>query len=85
MLLSVYTFNNTELNNYTGQQNLTFFFVPPTSIDELISTFYAEFRHVHRIFLSGRVSKIQGNLNVQNNTLPARETGRNFPLKCRGV
>ena len=78
MLLSVYTFNNTELNNYTGQQNLTFFFVPPTSIDELISTFYAEFRHVHRIFLPGRVSKIQRNLNAQNTNLRVHETGRNF-------
>ena len=36
-------------------------------------------------FLSGRVSKIQRNLNVQNSTLRAHETGRNFPLKCRGV
>jgi len=70
--------------NYTGQQNLTFF-VPRTSKDELSSTFYAEFRYVHRIFISGRVSKIQRNLNVQNSTLRAHETGRNFPLKCRGL
>jgi len=40
--------------NNTGQQNLT-------SIDELSSTFYAEFRNVYRIFLSGRFSKIQRN------------------------
>jgi len=73
--------------NYTGQQNLTFFFVPQTSIDELSSTFYTEFRyvHVHRIFLSGRVSKIQRNLNVQNSTLHAHETGRNSRLKCTGL
>jgi len=41
-------------DDYTGQQNLTFFFVPRTSIDELSSTFYAEFKYVNRIFLSGR-------------------------------
>jgi len=45
--------------DYTGQQNLTFFLVPRTSIGELSSTFYAEFRYVDRIFLSGRVSKIE--------------------------
>jgi len=71
--------------HYTGQQNLTFFFVPWISIDELSSTFYAEFRYGHRIFLSGRVSKIQRNLNVQKSTSHAQETSRNFPLKCRGV
>ena len=70
--------------DYTGQQNLNFF-VPGTSIDELISTFYSEFRYVHIIFLSGRVSKIQSNLNVQNSTLGAHKTVRNFPLKCRGA
>jgi len=47
--------------NYTGQQNLAFFFVPRTLIDEHSSTFYAEFRYVNRIFLSGMVSKIQRN------------------------
>ena len=62
---------------YIGQQNLTFFLIP--------QTFYAEFRYVYRIFLSGKVSKIQRNLNVQNSTLHFHETGRNFPLKCRGV
>ena len=36
-------------------------------------------------FFYQTVSKIQRNLNVQNSTLPAHETGRNFPLKCRGV
>jgi len=36
-------------------------------------------------FLSGRVSEIQRNLNVQNSTLRAHETDRNFPVKCRGV
>ena len=56
----------------TGQQS--FHFVPRTSIGELISTFYAEFRYVNRIFLSGRVSKIQRNLNVQNSTLRAHKT-----------
>jgi len=71
--------------NNTGQQNLTFFLAPQTSIDELSSTFYAEFRYVSRIFLSGRVSKIHRNLNVQNSTLCAYETGRNFPLKWRGI
>jgi hypothetical protein len=60
--------------------NLTFFFVPRTSIYELSSTFFAQFRYVYRIFLSGRVSKIQGNLSVQNSTLCAHETGRNFSL-----
>jgi len=74
------------LFDYTGQQNLAFFFlVPRTSIGELSSTFYAEFRYLNRIFLSGRVSKIQRNLNVQNSTLCADETGSNFPLKCWGV
>ena len=71
----------------TGQQNLTFFFVPRTSIDELSSTFYAELRYVYNVFffLSGRVSKIQRNLNVQNSTLHAQETGRSFSLKCTVV
>jgi hypothetical protein len=55
----------------TGQQ---IFFVPQTSIGELISTFYVELRYVNRSFLSGRVSKIQRNLNVQNSTLRAHET-----------
>jgi len=41
---------------------------------------YAEFRYVYGMFLSGRVSKMQRNLNVQNNTLRAHETGRNNPL-----
>jgi hypothetical protein len=71
-----------ETFNNTGQQNLIFF-VPRASIDELSSNFYAEFRYVHRSFLSGRVSKIRRNLNVQNCTLRANETGRNFPLKRR--
>jgi len=71
--------------NNTGQQNLIFFFVPRTSIVELRSRFYAEFRFVYRIFLSGRISKIQRNLNAQNSTLCAHETCRNFPIKCRGV
>jgi hypothetical protein len=72
------------LFDYTGQQNLTlfFFFVPRTSIGEISGIFYAEFRYVYRIFLSGIVSKLQRNLNVQNSTLHAHETGRNFPLKC---
>jgi len=35
----------TSFNN-TGQQNFMIFFVPRTSIDELSSTFYAEFRYV---------------------------------------
>ena len=72
-------------NNNNGQQNLTFFFVPRTSTGELSSTFNAEFRYTYRNFLSDRVSKIQRNLKVQNSTLRAHETGRNFPLKCRGV
>jgi hypothetical protein len=67
--------------NYTGQQNLNFF-VPQTLIVELRSTFYAEFRYVNRIVLSGTVSKIQRNLNVRNITLRAHVTGRNIPLKC---
>ena len=70
--------------DYTGQQNLNFF-VPLTSMDELSSTFYVEFRYKYRISLSDRVLKIQRNLNVQNSTLRAHETGRNFPLKCRGL
>ena len=53
--------------DYTGQQNSTFFFVLRTSIGELSSTFYAEFRYAYRIFLSGRVSKIQRTLFVQIN------------------
>ena len=46
--------------NNTGQQNLTFFFGPRISVGELSSTFYAEFRYLYRIFLSGRVSKYRG-------------------------
>jgi len=76
--------NSATIDYYTGQQNLTSF-VPRTSTDELNSTFYAEFRYVYRTVLSGRVSKIQRNLSVQNSTFRAHETGRNFPLKCRGV
>jgi len=49
---------NTE---YTGQQ-FNFFLSPQTSTGELSSTFYADFRYVYRIFLSGRVSKIHRNL-----------------------
>ena len=52
---------------------------------ELSGTIYAEFRYVYRIFLSCRVSKLQSNWNALNSTLPARETDRNLPLKCRGV
>ena len=37
------------------------------------------------MFLSGRVSKIQRNLNVQISTFSTHETGRNFPLKCRSL
>ena len=74
-----------EYPYYTGKQNLTFFLVPWTSIHELSSTFYAEFRYIYRNFLSWMVSKIQGNLHVQNSTLCAHETSRNFPLKCRSV
>ena len=59
----------------TGQQNLTFFFGPRTSIGELSSTFYAEFRYAYRIF----VSKIQRTLFVQNNTLRTNEADRNLP------
>ena len=62
-------------------KKFNFYFVPRTSICE----FYVEFRCVYRIFLSGRVTKIQRNLNVQNSTLCAHETGRNFPLKCWGI
>ena len=40
---------------------------------------------VNRTFLTGRVSKIQRNLNVQNSTLRAHETSSNFPIKCTGV
>jgi hypothetical protein len=40
------------------------FFVSRTSVGELICTFYAEFRDVYRMFLSGRVAKIQRNLTV---------------------
>jgi hypothetical protein len=54
-------------------------------MDELNSAFYAEFRHVYRIFLSEKISKIPRNLNVQNSTLRAHEMGRNVPLKCRGL
>ena len=54
----------TEVNvtyDYHWSTKFNNFFVPQTSIDELSSTFYAEFRYVYRIFLSGRVSKIQRN------------------------
>jgi len=47
---------------YNGQQHLIFF-VPRTSIGDLISS---ELRYVYRIFLSCMVSKIQRNLYVQN-------------------
>ena len=40
-------------------------FVPRTSIDERSNTVYAEFRYVHRSFLSGSVSKIQSNLTLR--------------------
>jgi len=69
---------------YTGQKNLTFF-GPRSSIGKLSGTFYAEFRYVYRIFLSGRVSKIQRAVFVQNSTLHTNETVRNLPLKCRDL
>ena len=73
-------FGSVEWKDNTGQQNLIFF-VPRTLTGELSSTSHSEFTYVYRIFLSGRVSKIRRNLNVQNSTLRARETDRNFPLK----
>ena len=71
--------------SYSARKRNLAFFGPRTSIGELSSTFYAEFRYVYRIFLSGRVSKIQRTLFVQNSTLRTNETGRNLPLKCTGV
>jgi hypothetical protein len=71
--------------NYTGQQNLTFFLSHELQQMNLAVLFNAEFRYVNRIFLSGRVSMIQRNLNVQNSTLRAHETGRKVPLKRTGV
>jgi len=62
-----------------------FFFCPTTFTRWTWQYFYAKFRYVYRIFLSGRILKIQRNLNVQISTLHAHETGRNVPLKCRGV
>ena len=59
ILIFYFYWSRRSMINDTGQQNLTFFFGPRISIDELGSTFYAEFRHVYRIILSGRVSKIQ--------------------------
>ena len=76
-------FNLIDRLHWTTKFN--FFFGPCTSVGELSSTFYAEFRYVYRIFLSGGVSKIQKNLFVQNSTLRSNETGINSPLKCRGV
>jgi len=69
----------------TGQQNLTFFFVPGNSVDELSSTYYAEFRYVYRMFFIKEDFKDTEELNVQNRTLRAHETDRNFPLKCTGL
>jgi len=57
--------------NYNGQQNLIFGGGPRTSIGELSSTFYAEFRYVYIIFISGGISKIQRNLNAENSILRA--------------
>jgi len=53
--------------NFIGRQIVTFF-DPRTSIGEISSTFYAEFRYVYRIFLSGRVSKIERTILVRNIT-----------------
>jgi len=39
-------FSSVEWKDNIGQQNLTSFFVPRTSIDDLSSTLYAEFRHL---------------------------------------
>jgi len=52
---------------------------------KLVILIYVEFSFVYRIFLSGRVSKIQRTLFVQNSTLGTNETGRKLPLKCRGL
>ena len=57
--------NGTVLIFFFDQQILTSFFVPPTSINERSSTFYAGFRYVYRMFLSGRISKIQRISSVQ--------------------
>jgi len=64
---------------------LNFFFGLRTSIVEISSTLYAEFRYVYKMFLSGRVSKIQRAVFVQNCTLRTNETDRILPLKCRGI
>jgi len=64
---------------------ISLFFGPRTLIGEISSTIYAEFRHVYRIFLSGRFSKIQRTVFVQNSTWRTNETDSNLPLKCRGV
>jgi len=61
----------------TGQKNLICF-VPRTSICELGSTLRAEFRYLHRIFLSGRVSKIQRNLYVQISTFVLMKQAKSF-------
>ena len=61
------------------------FFGPRTWIGKLSGAFYDEFTYVYRIFLSGKVSKIQRTVFVQNSTLCANETDINVPLKCRGV
>ena len=82
----IYEVTLVKTTDNTKLQNLTFFFRPTNfSIGELSSTFYAEFSYVYRTFLSDRVSKIQRAVFVQNGTLRTNQTGRNLPLKCRGV
>ena len=68
-----------------GQQNLTFFFVPQTSIDELSGTFMLNSDVYTEFFCQAGFQRYRGIVNVQSSTLRAHETGRNFPLKCRGL
>jgi hypothetical protein len=63
MMMMMMMMMTAQMLNNTGLKNLTFF-VPQTSIGEFSSTFYAEFRNVYRIFLSGWVSKLQRNMEM---------------------
>jgi len=82
---SFHTNNSDEIICWLHWATKFNFFYPRTSIRELSSKFYAEFRYLYRIFVSVRVSKIQRTIFVQNNTLRTKETDRNLPLKRRGL
>ena len=68
----------------TGQQNLTFFFDPRTSIVNLAVLFMLNPDMYTEFFYQAEFQRYRG-LFVHNCTLCTNETGGNLPVKCRGL